>query len=211
MYLESQEGPQKLPAPDEKEQRCTDSFFLEYNPDIVPTLLEELQETHASIESLIIAGEGEPTLRLTELLELVRAFKTIDGNEETTIRLTTNGLVNVNDDIDNDNDNDNDNGIARVAESLHQAGVSHISVALMTANADQYNTELMQPVVVVGRKKSNTSGHDTVCQFIREALRAGLQVETTAVDRPDVDKEATEALSRELQVTTPVRWRPYFG
>jgi molybdenum cofactor biosynthesis enzyme MoaA len=187
-----------LPPPDAIQRSSISSgSALEYNADIVPALLEELQQSYTSIESLIIAGEGEPTLRLTELLELVQKFRTTRNNKNgdpktTMIRLTTNGLI---------DDNDN-NTIAQVVESLHDAGVSHVSVALMTADADQYNRELMQPVM---------GSHDNVCKFIQEAIRVGLQVETTAVDRPDVDKEATEALARELKVTTPVRWRPYFG
>jgi hypothetical protein len=71
----------------------------------------------------------------------------------------------------------------------------------MTAEADQYD-KLMHPMV--------DNAHWHVRQFIEQAIQAGLDVETTAIDREDVDKEKTEELSRSLRVTSPIRWRTYF-
>jgi hypothetical protein len=64
---------------------------------------------------------------------------------------------------------------------------------------------------------------DWVCHFCRAAVQAGLDVELTAIDRPDVDKAATEKLALQLLFlhngrpvveqepsSSVVRWRPYF-
>jgi hypothetical protein len=73
---------------------------------------------------------------------------------------------------------------------------------------------------------------DWVCHFCRAAVQAGLDVELTAVDRPNVDQAATEQLAAQLlnstgsnssknsappasqevkqQQLSVVRWRPYF-
>jgi Zn-dependent peptidase ImmA (M78 family) len=52
--------------------------------------------------------------------------------------------------------------------------------------------------------------HERLCSFIASALACDLQVELTAVERPDVDKVKTQELATQLGVTTQVRWRPYF-
>ena len=150
------------------------------------TLQEEIDnymESDREVSSIVMAGEGEPTLRLEEMLQLIKLLQTKHGDELPPVRVTTNGLNNV-------------------AEELHSGGVSKVSVALMTADPDQYD-ELMSPAV--------ENGHQRVCQFIRDAVRVGLEVETTGVDRPDVDKSETEELSDLLKVPGSVRWRPWFG
>jgi hypothetical protein len=82
----------------------------------------------------------------------------------------------------------------------------------MTHDANQYN-QLMQPLLVSTEhsKTSIVSPHDRVIAFIRQALSAGIDVETTAVDRADVDRTLTNQLSTSLGVVHPVRWRPYFS
>jgi hypothetical protein len=81
----------------------------------------------------------------------------------------------------------------------------------MTAHSQQY-TQLMKPTVDADASSMDSSPHALVCDFIRQAVSAGLNVEVTGVDRPDIviDKEATEKLAASLGVTRPVRWRPYF-
>lgn len=78
----------------------------------------------------------------------------------------------------------------------------------MTADSSQYK-ELMKPVLFT-KDSNKKEAHAMVCDFIQQAVTCQLQVEVTAVDRPDVDKRATRQLAADLGVTLPVRWRPYF-
>ena len=157
-----------------------------------------------SIQSIVISGEGEPTLRLEDTIELVQRIKSFTNSLPATseqsppsIRLTTNGLV-----------------VRRgaLASSLPQtlcdSGVSNISVGLMTWNAKQYS-DLVRPLLPHGEQET---GFETMCSFIKDSVNVegDLEVEATAVERPDVDKVRTEALAVSLGVTNPVRWRPYF-
>lgn len=187
MYLDTQESPQKIPAPLDP-LRCLPSTDGERIPRI-SHLAEEIRKANTNnpsgFDSIVLAGEGEPTLRLDDMLALVKNLKSSQIN--TKIRLTTNGLV---------------ERPKEVVGRLKLAGIEAVSVALMTADKDQYN-ELMSP-------QSDFEAHDMVCAFIKEAAEAGLSVETTGVDRDDVDKVAAESLSRGLSVESPMRWRPYF-
>lgn len=151
-------------------------------------------------DSLVIAGEGEPTLRLSTLLDVVRRpirSSSFGNATPSTIRVVTNGLG------DAVPGNSNGGGCAR---QMKEAGVSGVSVALMTASADQYE-ELMMPCL---SDTVSTPAHEMVCDFIVSALDVGLDVEVTGVDRVEVDKAATEKLAKSLGVADPVRWRPYF-
>ena len=151
-------------------------------------------------DSLVIAGEGEPTLRLSTLLDVVRRpirSSSFGYTIPSTIRVVTNGLG----DAIPDNNVD-----GSCAQQMKVAGVSGVSVALMTASPDQYE-ELMMPCLP---DTISTSAHEIVCDFIVSALDVGLGVEITAVDRDEVDKAAMEVLAKNLGVVDPVRWRPYF-
>ncbi len=174
-----------LPAskPGEREPRLDD-------------LLQEIENEFSSqekIESIVISGEGEPTLRLEDTIELVCRIKSLantlpSGQPVPSIRLTTNGLV---------------ASSFNLPQRLWDSGVSSISVGLMTWNANQYNN-VVRPL--------DKTGFDTVCKFITDAVKVdgNLEIEATAVDRPDVDKARTESLAASLGVIHPVRWRPYF-
>jgi len=90
------------------------------------------------------------------------------------------------------------------------AGINAVSVALMTANPDQYQ-QIMEPHLMMDSSNNHPAAHDVVCQFVRSAVCAGLEVEVTGVDNAlMVDKGETEHLAASLGVTTPMRWRPYF-
>uniref|UniRef100_A0A6T6FKK2 Radical SAM core domain-containing protein n=1 Tax=Craspedostauros australis TaxID=1486917 RepID=A0A6T6FKK2_9STRA len=177
----------------------------------------------AGFQSFVIAGEGEPTLRMGELLELTQSLRAT--YTDVPIRLTTNGLlsrqsgsINIGSDIGDDNndgdnndgdsgDNDEEDMNATVPQQLHDAGVSQVSVALMTSDADQYN-ELMEPNCQRGAE--DPLPHSRVCDFISQCLVHGIEVETTGVDRPDVKKPPAEELAKSLSVVKPFRWRPFF-
>lgn len=191
-YLDTQEGSQRLPEPLERISELPAASADKSMP--LPAMLTEILSEIKSylskkntIQSIVFAGEGEPTLQLEHLLRIVALLK--ESSHDTNLpplRLTTNGLILA----------------SNVAERLKESGISKVSVALMTADPTQYQ-ELMDPLDIA-------NGHDRVCQFIAEAVHAGLEVETTGVDRKEVNKTATEALAKKLQVSLDFRWRPYF-
>lgn len=156
----------------------------------VAVLMEEVKERvkrqEDNFEAIVIAGEGEPTLRLSALLSLARS---ISQKFDTPIRVTTNGLASVD-----------------CVKEMKDVGVDAVSVALMTADTDQYN-KLMEPIM----DDKHKSAHEMVCEFVREAVEVGLEVEVTGVDHGlVVDKSQAERLAASLGVTSPFRWRPYF-
>jgi pyruvate-formate lyase-activating enzyme len=168
----------------------------------VAELMEEIQavskRSRSSFDAIVIAGEGEPTLRWKELLQLTERLKEQQQQQEplnttTILRVTTNGLSIA------------DNG----AEQMQAAGVNAVSVALMTHDPVLYD-ELMKPELVTSSSSSKElQAHERVCRFIQQAIQVGLEVEVTGVDREEVNKAETEALAISLGVTEPVRWRSY--
>jgi len=184
MWLDTTDLKQKLPDP---------LHLVSLLPQDVsrrPTIDELLEDLAAvdlaHLDSIVIAGEGEPTLRPSVLTELVRRIKEIST---LTVRLTTNGLID-----------------SECVDKLAACGVDAISVALMSSRSDQYS-ELMEPLLP---QSIHISPHELVCNFIAAAIQAGLQVEVTGVDRPDVDKEQTQALANQLGVRDTIRWRTHF-
>jgi hypothetical protein len=207
MYLDIQETKQKLPPPLEatKELRPPSEERL---PTIQDLFREIQQEVVSSAKkgnqwnSIVFAGEGEPTMRLEDLLALAELLGNNIGKGSITVpcpplRITTNGLILP---LASSSLLSYDN----IPQRLYDSGITKVSVALMTADPQQYQ-ELMMPLL--------DNAHLRVCNFIQQAVAVpGLDVEITAVEREGVvNKEATEALSDSLLVTNPVRWRPYFG
>jgi organic radical activating enzyme len=196
MYLDMQETLQKLPKTQESVASLQPTLTLDESghDGLQPTVEEILAEVHqlwnqGVYESIVFAGEGEPTLRPNALISLASHLKTNFRNVPP-LRLTTNGLI-CNEQI--------------MTQLLHDANFHSVSVALMTHDPDQYD-EIMKPLLDVS---SSLRAHEHVCEFIHEALAAGLSVETTGVERPDVDKIQTEGLAASLGVTKPFRWRSY--
>jgi TatD family-associated radical SAM protein len=164
---------------------------LENEAERIPTISDIHEAIKAQLEQreydeIVIAGEGEPTLRWDALLSISSAF----SNQQHTIRVTTNGLLQTADEK---------------ASALKQHGVNVVSVALMTGDSAQY-TMLMDPRT----EELTRAPHDVVCDFIHAAVTQDLVVEITAVDRSEVDKQQTEALALFLGVSTKVRWRTFF-
>jgi len=156
-------------------------------------LSEIVREEHllSQIESVVFAGEGEPTLRLPLLLSISRAVH--DERIYLPIRVTTNGLIH-----------------SSVLHQMKEAGVTGLSIALITACQDQY-VKLMNPIININTNElMNVHPHDVVCQFVQSAVTLGFHVEVTGVDRPEVNKYKAEELAKRLGVVTPFRWRSYF-
>lgn len=155
--------------------------------ELIDEIARRADETTDGVVQVVLAGEGEPTLRLDALLSVAKGVRRIGA--ASSVRVVTNGLAPVD-----------------VVARLRDAGVDSVSAALSAADPASYEI-LAEPLV--------TDAHDVVRAFVAEAARSGLDVEATAVDdggglATNNDKEATERLARELGVTTAVRWRPYF-
>jgi molybdenum cofactor biosynthesis enzyme MoaA len=196
MWLDIQDESQIMPASVASIPAAT------LQDDNDPLLRPTVQELASEIEthynehdytSIVIAGEGEPTLRMCALQQLARRIQQLHPNVP--LRVTTNGLVGMRNDSQNDCDN--------TAASLKDCGVHSVSVAIMTHDADQYN-QLMEPI-----SSTSKSAHACVVNFMKSAIRVGLSVEATAIDRPDVDKVKTTEFVSSIGVDT-LRWRTYF-
>lgn len=204
-YLTDQSYSLRLPDPIISESKQPSSGdgtrqSRQQRPSVSELIDECLQAGNIfKTNSFVIAGEGEPTLRLNVLEELVRTllveWKSQNQNNPPMIRVITNGLGT---DIDSPR---------RVAERLKVCGVQMVSVAIMTHDAQQY-MDLMKPSQ--GEVCTIRTPHEQVQEFIQCALQLGLDVELTAVDRPDVDQKRTNAMAKALGVAQPIRWRPYF-
>lgn len=187
LYLDTQMTKQKLPPAMELVIALpgADAHRLPSVVDLTKEILQECQR-RPDFESIVFGGEGEPLLRLDDVCLIAAKLKTADIQMLPLLRLTTNGLV---------------HSSETVVEKLKNSNIMSLSVALMTADPMQYD-ELMTPTA--------PDGHDRVCKFVSVAIDAGLDVEVTAVDRPDVDKPKAEDLAHSMRVPVPIRWRPFF-
>jgi hypothetical protein len=175
-----------------------------------------------SIDQIVIAGEGEPTLRMDALLSIshqIQSHQKSNNAPPLPIRLITNGLV-----YTIPNFGYSPSNIKRYGMLLHrhavlrdmlEAGISRVSVALNTANRLEYDV-LMEPCSFTSKSLMPGMAHDMVCEFILEACKVGMEVEITGVDRMDVDKREVDRLARmllsvaERNKRSNVRWRGYF-
>ena len=145
-------------------------------------------------KEVCFAGVGEPLLRrrcLEDAAKLIRK-----ASPDLALRLNTNGLV-------------ADSEAKELASSLRAIGFSGTTVALATADAAQY-TELMKPEPIrLSPVMSIPMGHSEVTGFIAACVAEGLNVECSAVARPEVDLDATAALAKSLGATFRERsWHP---
>ena len=168
---------------------------------IADSLRQEIQQYLQSTstnekQSIVFAGEGEPTLRLNTLLSLSEHIQhSRNPCSDLSIRIVTNGLV-----LANVEDR------RRMLQMLKMKGIDELSVALMTSCSKQYD-ELMQPNICEAKEK--ISAHQRICEMIREAVDVGLSVECTGVEHDKIDKSLAESLGDELGANS-FRWRPYF-
>jgi hypothetical protein len=205
-YLDTQETYQKLPPSLDYIEKLAEK---EHRQPSIQDLFHEIQTQYLSseaISSFVFSGEGEPLLRFDDMIVLSNQIRDMIsmGKKETSektippsIRLTTNGLV------------AGQESTTTILQQCIENGISQISVALLTADPDQYE-EIMQPLLP---SSATMRARDTVCQFIQEATsigRDGLDVEVTAIDRDDINKKQLEVLVESLGVTEKIRWRPYF-
>jgi 4Fe-4S single cluster domain len=213
-WLDTVDFPQKVPASLEPVAWLKDVDDESARRPTADELWEEIRPRLQQEPSLqvVLAGEGEPLLRLSTLLRLVQSIK--HESSTSTVRITTNGLVPEVETLGaaaaTPSSDINETIETATARSLAGAGVRSLSVALMTHDPDQYE-EIMQPVLVAGDNPTSRRPHDRVCDMIRAGLTAGLEVEVTAVEAPLVSKSSLERFAAEsLGTKLPVRWRTYF-
>ena len=162
--------------------------------------------THKPKQSIVFAGEGEPTLRMNALSTLAKYIQQIkrptsdDAHDhhddpDPTVRVITNGLILA---------HASPSHRMQMLEEWKECGIHELSVALMTSSPTQYQ-ELLQPCAGL----PGSSHHERICDLIRDAVDVGLRVECTGVDREFVDQPLAEALGAELGAHS-FRWRPYF-
>jgi|Transcript_18970 hypothetical protein len=205
--------------PPPRQSQKHDSITADIIDDsIQPSISTLINEVHSRLSSdpfdqLVIAGEGEPTLRMDALLAVARTVQ----SRKVPVRVITNGLCYGVNNLGYSPYNRERNGVLpihrhTVLRDMLEAGVTRVSVALNTANRHEYDL-LMEPATNL----QPGTAHDIVCEFIMEAAKVGMDVEITAIDRPDVDKRETDRLARMLlsvgdqkKKISNVRWRRYF-
>ncbi len=155
------------------------------------------KETETAIESIVFAGEGEPTLRMDAILSLSKLIRD-NIHKDIPIRVLTNGLLYY--DYDDNMERKNKHRETTLHD-LKDAGVTSLSIALQTSCPIQYN-ELMDPSPYTQMRteriehshnlpsslsSSTTSSissslpHECLCKFIKDAVDIGLDVEVTGV------------------------------
>ena len=154
---------------------------------------------------LKFGGEGEPILNLKLLESLSRTFR----DQIPTIIVMTNGLMPTLSPPTTETTTTDSSSLC-IPSALKEWGVSGVSVAFPTHDPIQYNILMKATSTNEDTTKENDNAHERLCSFIRSALACNLQVELTAVDRPDVNKVKTQEFATKLGVPTEVRWRPYF-
>ncbi len=173
--------------------RCTNKceFCIRYQTDVLwgynlrldhePTAQELLEAigdpTH--YKEIVFCGYGEPTVRLDVLLEVGRAVREAGGR----VRVNTNGHASL---IWNRN----------VAPELAEAADA-VSVSLNAESAAVYE-QICKPAY-------GSDTYDHVKAFIRESLKAGLEVTASVVNVPEVDIEASRKVATELGASFRVR------
>ncbi len=137
------------------------SNFKEIARDYEPTSEEIFNEVDDAFEKGLIgvdsmksdeitfAGDGEPLVYLDTLLESASLIK--ESRHGVPLRVLTSGLVSSSNSED-------------VATSLKQAGIKHVSVALIADNPKSYH-DLVKP--------TNGASFNDVCSFISIGVEAG--------------------------------------
>ena len=165
--------------------------------DVVSAVETELDVTAAGgtpFASVVFAGAGEPLLRLRVLEEAATTLAASQRAER--LRLNTNGLV-------------PRTQAAETAARLKKARISAVTMAIATADPEQF-LELMEPEKLrLSPGFSLQLGHAEVIEFARACLAEELAVEMTAVARPGVDIPRARSLAESLGASFRERsWHP---
>ena len=170
--------------------------FHEYNLDIskfeqdaaayIEAISKEIKL--APFNEIIFCGYGEPTMRLTEMLEIssaIRAGSIAGLQNDFEIRLNTNGLGNL------------INGRNIVPEM--KGKINSVSISLNTMDPKQW-LQLMQPLDVYREK-----GFLSVLQFIEDCSENLDTTTITAIDNLDADLAKLKLLAEKLKINLRIR------
>mmetsp|Transcript_15879 Transcript_15879/g.23913 ORF Transcript_15879/g.23913 Transcript_15879/m.23913 type:complete len:218 (+) Transcript_15879:71-724(+) len=128
-------------------------------------------------EQVTFAGYGEPLLRAEVICDAATMIK--DKRHGVPLRIKTNGLVSSSDASD-------------LALRLRDSGIDKMCISLNSDNPKQHQ-EIMKP--------TTDAKFGDVCSFVIACVEAGLEVECTAVERPDVNISGVRALAMSLGAT----------
>ena len=161
---------------------------------VVEAVEQAMSSKREKPSELCFAGVGEPLIRLRALEEAAGLIQ--QQQPDMLMRINTNGLV-------------PQSEAAAIAKRLHNCGIRAASVAIATADAEQY-AELMKPDAIrLTPAFTLPLGHEQVTGFIAACVAAGMSVECNAVARPEVDIEAAGALATSLGASFRERsWHP---
>jgi pyruvate-formate lyase-activating enzyme len=142
--------------------------------------------------SVCFAGLGEPLLRQATILETVHRVQSSlagGGRPGVSFRVNTNGLFD-----------------SSVASALADAGIQKATVALASADEDQFNL-LMRPIRMPDEQQPR--GLRDVLAFISRLRKCNIAVEVGIVAHPIVDVDAARRLAQSVGAND-VRVRTYF-
>jgi TatD DNase family protein len=128
---------------------------------------------------IVFCGYGEPTTRLDVVLEVGRRLREAGAR----VRLDTNGQGSL---------LWKRNIVPELAEAIDA-----VSVSLNAQDAATYHR--------ICRSRFGEAAYEHVLRFIRECVKAGLEVATSVVDVPEIDVEATRRVAADLGVPLKVR------
>ena len=128
---------------------------------------------------IVFCGYGEPTMRLDVILEVGRRLKAQGAR----VRVDTNGQGNL---IWNRN----------IVPELASV-VDALSVSLNAQDAETYDR--------ICGSRFGGKAYEHVLAFVRESVKAGLDVSVSVVDVPEIDIEASRRVAAELGVPLRVR------
>jgi wyosine [tRNA(Phe)-imidazoG37] synthetase (radical SAM superfamily) len=206
-WLDCQEEESKHPLPKRNDVNApVEDVESSRMQAFVKEVMGEITSDIKKWDALVIAGEGEPTLVLDSLIDIICTIdetrQRISEERKPHLRLVTNGL------LDTESVDRLLTAIRNTQPSSHHSKLDSVSVALMASDVDEYDN-LMLPQI--SHWSGNKRAYDIVQDFIRSFLKEGIAVEATAVARTEVDKQKVEKVALDLGIKAPVRWRPYFG
>lgn len=130
---------------------------------------------------VVFCGYGEPTLRLAEITAVASRIK--EQKSDVNIRLNTNGLGNL-------------YHRQNIVPDLTY-GIDTVSVSLNAQDAETFE-KLCRPSV-------GPNPYESMLDFSKKCLAAGLEVILTVVDHPDVDVEACRKIAADMGAGFRVR------
>jgi radical SAM enzyme (TIGR04100 family) len=158
-----------------------DNLWLEREPT-VEEVVEELKRWNLSdFGEIVFCGYGEPTERLSDLLEIAKYLKSVTDRP---IRINTNGLSDLRYQRDT----------AQMLEGL----IDSVSVSMNAGDAEKY--------FKITRNEFGISSFDAMLRFARNCKQFVKHVRLSIVDILDPDEiEKCKKISREIEVPLLIR------